>query len=83
MWIRSQDKDSLVKVNTLKICYLNNQGYGIFSNNHLPPNERMALGYYSTKEKALDVLDLIENYQMHLYAGTSGYRGKPFQMPPR
>ena len=62
MWIRSQNKDCLVKVDTLKIYYLNNQGYGIFTNNHIPPNERMALGYYTTKGKALKVLNEIQRF---------------------
>ena len=62
IWVRSQDKEELVKVDTLKMFYLTNQGYGIFTNSHVSPNDRMNLGYYSTKEKALKVLDEIEKH---------------------
>ena len=81
MWIRSQDKQCLVKVDTLKMFYLDNQGHGIFTDNHVLPNDRMNLGYYSTKEKTIKVLDMIEEHLEKMYIGTSNYMGKPFQMP--
>jgi hypothetical protein len=58
MWIRSQDKETLTKVKHLSIRYLSGS-YSIFTDNHLAPNEICNLGTYSTKEKALKVLDKI------------------------
>ena len=59
LWIRSQDKMSLIKVN--KVCFERNiddeptiYGYENYEN-----YER--LGIYKTKERALEVLDDIHN----------------------
>lgn len=59
MWIRSQDKETLTDVKHLSMRYLNGY-YGIFTDNHLAPNEMCNLGMYKTKEKALKVLDLMQ-----------------------
>lgn len=59
MWIRSQSKDVITNANHLKILYLHHCGYCIFTDNHLDPNTTTNLGTYSTKEKALKVLDKI------------------------
>lgn len=80
MWIRSQDKETLTDVKHLSIRYLNGH-YSIFTDNHLAPNEICNLATYTTKEKALQVLDLIEQYQKYQYLKTSNYTGEPFQMP--
>jgi hypothetical protein len=55
LWIRSQDKTELVKVNNLanidyRIVFINNG------------NGRTTLGTYATKERALEVLDEIEDF---------------------
>lgn len=62
LWIRSQDKMSLIKVN--KVCFERNiddeptiYGYENYDN-----YER--LGIYKTKERALEVLDEIEKILM-------------------
>ena len=62
LWIRSQDKKSLIKVN--KVCFERNiddeptiYGYENYDN-----YER--LGIYKTKERALEVLDEIEKILM-------------------
>ena len=50
MWVRSQDKRQLLNVNDFRVqgCYINS-------------DEKMAnLGKYSTHEKALKVLDMIQ-----------------------
>ena len=80
MWIRSQDKETLTNVKHLSIRYLNGY-YAIYTDNHLAPNEICNLAMYKTKEKALQVLDLVEDYKMYQYMKTSNYKGKPFQMP--
>jgi len=78
MWIRSQDRESLTKVNTLRMYYLTNQGYGIFTNNHVSPNDRMCLGYYSSKQKTILVLTMIEKHIE--YCDKEGY-DRVFEMP--
>ena len=61
MWIRSQDKETLTDVKHLSIRYLNGY-YSIFTDNHLAPNEICNLATYKTKEKALEVLDMIQKF---------------------
>lgn len=56
LWVRSQDKEKLVRPTNLKIDY-ENQLYVILSK----CNYRYRLGYYKTKERALEVLDEIQN----------------------
>lgn len=56
MWIRSQNKEKLINVNKFNIEYTYEiKKYGISGDNSL-------LGVYSTKEKALKVLDGIQKY---------------------
>lgn len=59
MWIRGQDKETLTNANHLAIRYLNGN-YSIYTDNHLDPNTTTNLGTYSTKEKAMKVLDMIQ-----------------------
>lgn len=89
MWIRSQDKETLTDVKHLSMRYLNGY-YGIFTDNHLAPNEMCNLGMYKTKEKALKVLDLIQEciesnehikHVCHDYVYGSYKEVKVFQMP--
>lgn len=54
LWIRSQDKEKLVKVNDVAIEM--NMIYGYFDKN----TEYEHLGSYATKERALEVLDEIQ-----------------------
>lgn len=54
MWIRSQDKLTLANVNELYIIPIPYR-YEICSS-------RYTLGIYSTKEKALEVLDMIQKH---------------------
>ncbi len=64
MWIRSQDKEILIKAVCIYLC----------GENHIYASS-VEIGKYSTKEKALKVLDMIErliyDYQI----------GGVFQMP--
>ncbi|WP_270525771.1 hypothetical protein [Longibaculum muris] len=61
MWIRSQDKEELVKCNSVyyteEFC-LNEGNYLV----GLCDGLIRSIGQYSTKEKALKVLDMIQNY---------------------
>ncbi len=60
MWIRSQDKARLVNTENLCICF----DKDICSLSPIGNGEsiRIWLGSYTTKEKALKVLDLIQKY---------------------
>ena len=78
LWIRSQDKTKLVKVDKILI---ENSDIGNF--------EVGMLGTYKTKERALEVLDeiqrLIEDLQYMSYAIVNdkfaSYRPNVYQMP--
>lgn len=54
LWIRSQDKETLVKVNDISIEM--NMIYGYFDKS----TEYEHLGSYATKERAIEVIDEIE-----------------------
>ena len=64
LWIRSQDKSSSVKVDNLYvsvgnyICYYVEKGKEVSGTYYRPSGE---LGRYETKERALEVLDEIQN----------------------
>ena len=55
LWIRSQDKEVLVKINDIAVEM--NMIYGYFDKN----TEYELLGSYKSKERALEVLDDISN----------------------
>lgn len=74
MWVRSQNKKILMEIRQVEISKYNNIIIGF--NSHFE-----TLGSYSTKEKALKVLDMIQEHITNMYIGTSNYMGKPFQMP--
>ena len=69
LWIRSQDKMNLVKIRQVGINYQNNKK---IIANYIPDLYENSgefvelLGTYKTKERALEVLDEIQNM---LYAG--------------
>lgn len=56
LWIRSQDKERLCKPNNLFI-----KDYAIFCSYNEQNNDTDYLGVYKTKERALEVLDEIQN----------------------
>lgn len=64
LWIRSQDKSSIVKVDNLYVsvgnfvCYYVEKGKEVPDTYYRPSGE---LGVYETKERALEVLDEIQN----------------------
>jgi len=60
LWIRSQDKRSLIKV--IYFCFdnvLNTGELGI--RGYFSENKYKMLGYYETEKRALEVLDEIQN----------------------
>lgn len=61
LWIRSQDKEELIKINSrLFIRHIENVGYSIM-NDLCVDDGFITLGTYKTKERALEVLDEIQN----------------------
>ena len=63
LWIRSQNKIELTKVNDIKI-YKASDGFQII--NYSENNHVIILGLYKTKERALEVLDEIDKYKNKL-----------------
>lgn len=75
IWIRSQDKKSLLLCKSFDVdC--NNDNYIILANYELKNNEKLysPIGYYSSVEKAVLVLDMI---QKHIETRSNNV----FQMP--
>lgn len=61
MWIRSQNDYILANVNSLRICKCDIDGCVYYSIHGHYDRYEQELGIYSTKEKALKVLDGIQN----------------------
>lgn len=77
MWIRSQDKNILANVNSLRICKCDIDGCVYYSIHGHYDRYEQELGIYSSKEKALKVLDQIQyNVEMFEHEQTM-----VFQMP--
>ena len=72
IWIRSQDKEMIINCKFLGISELNHKFYII--------TDDCTLGTYSTKEKALKVLDMIETHLEELEYKIHN-REVVFQMP--
>lgn len=76
MWVRSQDKMELVPINSKLYIPISKTGedFGIF-------HEETMLGHYKSKERALEVLNMIGDalmarYTMDLYNNASSmFRG--------
>lgn len=65
LWVRSQDKNKLVPINDE--LYIPNsrtgEDFGIFYKDKM-------LGYYKTKERAIEVLDEIQDLLQNAYVGS-------------
>ena len=69
LWIRSQDKKNLVKIRQISLNYQNNKQIIANYTPELYENSGgyyELLGTYKTKERAIEILDEIQNM---LYAG--------------
>ena len=83
IWVRSQDKKNLTEASTFRICEGFRGGkiahYTIDTD--VQYNEfSIELGEYSTEEKALKVLDMIQGLILYTYYGGTEPK-KLFQMP--
>ncbi len=74
MWIRSQNKYILANVNSLRICKCDIDGCTYYSIHGNYDRYEQELGVYSSKEKALKVLDAIEESLEYPY-------NEVFEMP--
>lgn len=62
MWIRNQDKTLLIKCDNFSIeCYMKAKCFDI-ETIEISTGKHTTLGSYSTKEKALKVMDMIQKY---------------------
>ena len=76
MWIRSQDKMNLVKVRQIGVNYQDNKQIIANYTPELYENSGgyyELLGTYKTKERALEVLDEIQNYILLPNTDNSAY----------
>lgn len=64
LWIRSQDRTLLRKVNTIGIV----EGRDFWS---IDENLTVSFGKYKTKERALEVLDAIQDLLQNAYVGSA------------
>ena len=75
LWVRSQDKECLINISNIQYVYKNNMhGLGTYYDN------LKILGEYKTKERALEVLDEIQNYILLPNIDNSAY---VYQMPEK
>lgn len=65
LWIRSQEKTRLIKVNNILAYKFDDGSYGI------QINGECFVGDYATKERALEVLDRIQDLLQNSYVGNS------------
>lgn len=74
MWIRSQNNYILANVNSIRICRCELDGCAYYSIHGHYDRYEQSLGYYSTKEKALKVLNEIQNVILKgkAYSSTRG-----------
>ena len=64
LWIRSQDRTFLRKVNTIGIV----EGRDFWS---IDENLTVSFGKYKTKERAIEVLDEIQDLLQNAYVGSA------------
>lgn len=61
MWIRSQSKDVLVNINEVYFYKMKKDSKFIYQFRCYGYGNYYILGYYSTEEKAMKVMDMIQN----------------------
>lgn len=82
LWVRSQLKELLIKVNDLRIMQLTEDGFEIGEKTDdwfIVANDDPCVGKYKSKERALEVLDEIQRYLND--KDLAGYRVFTYQMP--
>ena len=67
LWVRSQLKEFLIKVNDLRIMQLTEDGFEIGEKTDdwfIVANDDPCVGKYKSKQRALEILDEIENFML-------------------
>jgi hypothetical protein len=82
MWIRRQDKEALTNGDIIYYC----NKYGVYTEIRcgkvgINDDYDLVLAVYSTKEKALKVLDMIQRLIINAYLNHDYQIGGVFQMP--
>lgn len=67
MWIRSQNREGLIKANDIFISESNNKA-------NICVNENIIVGTYETKERAIEVLNYIQNSMESITRGRTIYK---------
>lgn len=68
LWIRSQDKELLVNAKAFELQHYKNSPCQIFA---VWNNNFMCIGTYKTKERAIEILDEIQDLYQNAYVGNS------------
>ena len=79
MWIRSQDKEALTNGDIIYYC--DKSGMVRCGKLGICDDYDLVLAVYSTKEKALKVLDMIQKLIINAYLNHDYQIGVVFQMP--
>lgn len=90
LWIRSQDRENLIKAKNLIVdkCFSQVSAqteFGIFDNAYLVGMQRLLLGSYKTRIRAIEILDEIQK-EISYYgnisdAYTSNHTAIVYEMP--
>lgn len=74
LWIRSQDKERLIKVSNVQYTYRKGDLYSDVRGKHYIGtyyDNLEILGEYATKERAIEVLDEIQDLLQNAYIGNA------------
>ena len=69
MWIRTQDKEALVYANNF--CIMKTRGEEKYEISYFDGDSFVKLGFYKSKERALEVLDEMQSYLENNYLSIS------------
>lgn len=77
MWVRTQDKMSLIEVQGFQICYIKNEDEEYWEIYTIGTS----LGKYNSKERALEVLDEIQKLLIAMPRTEIPFNNIVYQMP--
>ena len=79
MWIRTQDKESLVYANNFYI--MKNRGEEKYEISYFDGDSFVKLGFYKSKERAIEVLDEIQKLLIAMPRTEIPFNNIVYQMP--
>lgn len=87
LWIRSQDKERLIKVSNVQYTYRKGDLYSDVRGKHYIGtyyDNLEILGEYATKERAIEVLDEIQNFMRgYAYVKKTNRLGEEIDLIPK